>query len=97
MSKLYLVTHTIENYVLADSEYDAIDQAENAVRDAFLDECAEAIEVRHGDPLANMWEDRSLVYHAGREDIRLDSVWPEKPAPPAQGEQQMIFSTEKGQ
>ena len=89
--KLFHVTHTIGTYVLASNEHDAESIASTAVRDDPYTEDSEAIEVRHEDLMGSGWHGGCLVYHNGRDEIDLDDAWPEKPAPPAQGEQRALF------
>jgi hypothetical protein len=92
--KLYLVTYTTEVYVAAESEQGARFVAARAVRENAEYVDCDPLEVRHDDKIAPGWEAGSLVWHDGHEDISLESLWPDKPTPPAQGEQQGLFGKE---
>ena len=90
--KLYCVTYTIEAYVLADDELEAVDLGEAAVGDVDLFECAEAEEVGAESRRARGWEDHSLVYEAKgspKGGVKLIDAWPKKnneAAPLSEGE-----------
>jgi hypothetical protein len=77
--KLYHVTYTVHAYAYAENEREAIRLGRDAVDD-FATDGAEAEEVQPGDALHDEdWEDDCLVYHKGKENISLDSVWPRPP------------------
>ncbi len=91
MSRLYLVTYTVEAYVLAEDEDDAALIGEDAVRDVDLGDCADVEEVGPNDALARCWNLASRIYHDGLGDVTLEDAWPQQAPPGPDPRQERLF------
>ena len=74
--KLYKVTYTIVSYCLADSESDAYYAASPGLTDTDPLDCGEVEEIGPHSTIDGGWDENCLVYHEGKKDTKLGSVWP---------------------
>ena len=72
--KLYTVTVEVSALVLAEDEYEAADYADQIVRDvAILSDDASFV-TPYGGTLPEAWDEKTLVYHDGEEDITVEQA-----------------------
>ena len=73
--KLYRVDVRFSYFAMAKSERDATMFADNVLDNEYMPDCGYATEVQYSnDLLPHGWENDSLVYHSGSEDLYLGEL-----------------------
>lgn len=81
--KLYEVTVEYTFYAYAEDEDEACSYTDEAIRDTYSRDLGYAREVKHSDhPIAADWDESTLIYHEGREDMTLGSALEKLPPRP---------------